>query len=222
MASSARVVGVSSLTPRTVDGLGPAGRLGPATQARSRIDRWMGVEDSDLDVLDPESEAKLQALVAAQREARAADAAGSRARQAIWLAHHWPDHYERCVVVGARHVCRRCLALYPLTLVVMALSLAGAAPWPESIDPWPIWLLCVPATLEYVADALRWTSYSPRRQVAVTLLVAVALGRGLSYEMANRWSWEFWGPLLVFGTVWFVSAVVGHLWGSQPPSADRA
>ncbi|HET6663331.1 MAG TPA: hypothetical protein VFG94_03700, partial [Acidimicrobiales bacterium] len=33
------------------------------------------------------------------------------------LSHHWPDEYDRCVTVGGRKVCRRCLVLYPTALV---------------------------------------------------------------------------------------------------------
>ena len=32
----------------------------------------------------------------------------------MWLAPHHPDQYDRCVTVGDRHVCRRCLVLYPV------------------------------------------------------------------------------------------------------------
>ena len=35
----------------------------------------------------------------------------------MWLSHHWPSDYDRCAVVAGRHVCRRCLVLYPLALV---------------------------------------------------------------------------------------------------------
>ena len=42
--------------------------------------------------------------------------------RAVWLSHHQPDHLDRCVVVGGRLVCRRCLALWPLTFVALCLS----------------------------------------------------------------------------------------------------
>ena len=42
----------------------------------------------------------------------------------LWLSHHWPDDYDRCVVVGGRHVCRRCLVLYPLALAVALVTVA--------------------------------------------------------------------------------------------------
>ena len=43
----------------------------------------------------------------------------------LWLSHHPPHELDRCVVVGGRHVCRRCVLLWPLTFVAFALALAG-------------------------------------------------------------------------------------------------
>ena len=158
--------------------------------------------------LPPEAEAELQALIAAQEARRDEEAATARATHTLWLSHHWPDEYERCAVIGRRHVCRRCLVLYPLAIAAMIASLAGFQPWPERLDAWFIWLLCIPATLDFLAEKLRDVPYDPRRQVVVTALTAVALGRGLAHELDDRWSWLFWGPVLVYGGIWFAAAVV--------------
>lgn len=132
------------------------------------------------------------------------------ARRKMWLAHHWPDHYaERCVTIGKHHVCRRCAALYPLGVLVAILSFNGLTPWPTSIDPLPIWLLSIPATLAYCAEAIGLIKYDPRVQVGTTLLAAVAFGHALSYEFAQRWSPEFWGPICIFGGIWFVFTAIG-------------
>jgi len=134
----------------------------------------------------------------------------AKAKKAMWLAHHWPEHYqERCAVIGGRHVCRRCSALYPLGILVAIVSAAGYAPWPESIDPWPIWLLSIPATIAYCAEAMGWLKYSPKVQVGTTLVAAVAFGRALGYEFQDRWSSEFWGPIAVFGGIWFLFTMLG-------------
>ena len=58
-----------------------------------------------------------------------------------------------------------------------------------------------------MAEKLPGTPYSARRQIVVTALVALAIGRGLAYEIDDRWSWNFWGPVLVFGSTWFAAAV---------------
>ncbi len=159
------------------------------------------------DELPPEAEAKLRALQEQQQARRDAEAAERRARRTLWYTHHWPNEYERCAVVAGRHVCRRCLTLYPIAFVVAIAGLAGFSPWPDAIDVWMIWLLCIPATVEFLAEKLLDVPYHPRRQVAVTALVGLAFGRGLSYEIDDRWSWEFWGPVLVFCTIWFLAAV---------------
>ena len=139
-----------------------------------------------------------------------ARAAHDLARRRLWLSHHWPEHWERCVAIRGRHVCRRCLVLYPLTFVIAIAALADVLLWPRRFDPLLIWLCSVPGTIEYGAEQLGFIRYGARRQALATALVAVALGRGLSYELDQRWSWYFWGPLIAFGTVWFSSTVLGR------------
>lgn len=129
-------------------------------------------------------------------------------RRHMWLAHHWPEHYEeRCVRLGSRHLCRRCSALYPLGFVVAVLSVAGYPPWPASFDPAAIWLLSLPATIAFVGEAIGVFNYSPKWQVGTTLLAAAGFGRALGYELLNRWSAEFWEPIAVFGGIWFFASV---------------
>ncbi len=130
---------------------------------------------------------------------------------AIWLAHHWPEHYgERCVRLGRHHVCRRCLALYPLSLAVAIASVAGHPPWPGRWDPTVVWLLSLPATAAYVGEAVGWFRYRPWVQVVTTLIAALAFGRALGYELVDRWQPVFWGPIAVFGGIWFFATLVGQ------------
>lgn len=126
----------------------------------------------------------------------------------MWLAHHWPAHYrERCVRLGRHHVCRRCAALYPVGLIVAVLSAAGYPPWPTSFDPAMIWILCLPATIAFVGEAVGLFAYSPRWQVGAMVVTAVAFGRALGYELVDRWSPEFWQPLSIFAGLWFLASV---------------
>jgi hypothetical protein len=150
----------------------------------------------------------------AEIEARGAH---ERARRGMWLAHHWPEHYERCAVVAGRRVCRRCLVLYPLTIAVALAALGDVLLWPRRFDPELIWLLSIPGTLEYVAEQLGTLRYHARRQAIATALTALPLGRGLSYEFEQRWSWYFWGPLIVFGTIWFVATAIGRRSRTRAP-----
>ncbi len=135
-----------------------------------------------------------------------------QARRGMWLSHHDLNHQaERCVRVGRRAVCRRCAALYPLGIFVAVVSAAGMAPWPTSWDPWPIWVLSLPATFAYVGEAIGLFGYNARLQVATMLVTAVGFGRALGYEFEQRWSPEFWGPVAVFGGIWFLATLVAQL-----------
>ena len=68
----------------------------------------------------------------------------------------------------------------------------------------------MPATVDFVLEQLGVIRYSARRQVAVTLLLAPALGSGFAHELDDTWSWKFWGPVLVLSTIWFVAALAGR------------
>ena len=153
--------------------------------------------------------------LAARREQRLA-------RRRLWLAHHWPAQYtERCVVVAGRPVCRRCAALYPLAVVMAVLALVAGPPWPPAWEPWPVWLLSLPATVAFVGEALGWFGYSARWQVGTTLVAAVAFGRAWGAELAEPGQAIFWGPIAVFGGIWFAATVISlrrRTWGSSPPS----
>jgi len=136
-----------------------------------------------------------------------------RARKQMWLAHHWPEDYrKKCIQVGGRgdqtgrHICRRCAALYPVGFLVAFLAAFGFPIWPNSLDPTAIWILCLPATIAFVGEAVGSFSYSPRWQVAMMLVSATAFGKALSYELLDRWSEEFWAPLGFFGLVWFIAS----------------
>lgn len=147
----------------------------------------------------------------------------AEARRTLWLSHHWPDQYRsRCIRVGRRHLCRRCTALYPLGLVVAALSAAGSPPWPVAWDPAAIWLLSIPATVAFVGEAVGAFAYSPRWQTAAMLVSAVAFGRALGYELVDRWSPEFWQPVAVFGGLWFLASVfAASTGGAFTPASGR-
>ncbi len=114
------------------------------------------------------------------------------------LSHHRPEEYERCVTFGRWHVCRRCLTLYPLALVVMALSLAGSL-WPGSLDPILLAVLPLPAVIDWWAEHLGRIGYDPHRQILVTIPAAVALGQGFALYVDNPTDPLFWATVLVYG-----------------------
>lgn len=177
---------------------------------------------SRLDEANPDVDAAFAAVAA-----RRADIAGDAvARRQLWHAHHWPHRYERCIAVGSRHVCRRCTWFYGIALVVMACSLVGWGPWPQAWDTALLWTLPIAATIEFAAGELGRLAYDPRRQVVVTALMAPAVGRGFAAELEARWSWTFWGPCLVFGSLWLIAALIGRRRGTGqyagPESGERA
>jgi hypothetical protein len=93
----------------------------------------------------------------------------------LWLSHHWPHDFDRCVDVGGRMVCRRCAVLYPVGLLAaVVLSVVGS--WPAAIDPWLVGLLPLPAFLELAAEHLGWARPSAGRLVAVTVPLGVGCG----------------------------------------------
>jgi len=127
----------------------------------------------------------------------------------LWLSHHFPEQYDRCVVVGERHICRRCLALYPLAFVVMVLSLVG--PWPASWDGWILVLLPIPSVTEFVLEHFGLIRYQSLRQVLLTIPLAMALGRGFAVYVEDPTSRLFWGVVLGYGLVCLAAAV----WGAR-------
>lgn len=74
-----------------------------------------------------------------------------------------------------------------------------------------VWVLSIPATIEFIGGELGWWRYDARRQVAVTSALGLAVGRGFHAELTNPGSWTFWGPTLVFGSMWFVVAAVSWM-----------
>ena len=120
--------------------------------------------------------------------------------RSVWLSHHQPDQLDRCAVIGGRHVCRRCLLLWPLTFVAFGLALAGIK-WPRSADDLLLVLLPLPAAFEFVLEhAGRWP-YRRGVQAAVTVPLAAALGVGLDRYVHRPGDTLFWSVVVVYGAV---------------------
>lgn len=119
---------------------------------------------------------------------------------ALWLAHHYPEDYDRCALVGSRHVCRRCLALYPLSFLVLAVAVLGLA-WPQSWDPWVLVVLPIPAVIEFVLEQVGVLAYSAVRTWIVTVPLALALGGGFVRYVDSPGDRLFWGVVLGYGLV---------------------
>ncbi len=136
-------------------------------------------------------------------------AEGPVADTPMWLSHHWPDQYDRCARVGRRHVCRRCLWLYPVALLAGVFASVGPW-WPREADAWLIPLLPLPAVIDFVLDNLRIVAYSARRQAALTALGAVAAGAGYLRYLDRPGDPLVWGTVLAYGAACLVAVILGH------------
>lgn len=133
-------------------------------------------------------------------------------RDVIWLSHHREHQHDRCVEVSGYLVCRRCLALYPLLLVVaVGFAVLGpvGSPWMSAL----IWLGPVPATVDYVLLGLGRARYNARRVVVLTALAALGLGAALSYHLVSPFDRRFVVPALAFSSVWLLAALAGDSGG---------
>lgn len=132
----------------------------------------------------------------------------------IWLSHHHPAEYDRCALVRGRHVCRRCLLIWPLCYTIMFLALAGVR-WPRSLD-WPLLILLpVPAAIEFVLEHFHRIAYDRTLQTWVTIPMAVALGVGFERYLNDQNDTLFWGCTIVYSTIYLAAAYLGAQ-GSAP------
>jgi hypothetical protein len=116
----------------------------------------------------------------------------------LFLSHHPPSQYDRCIRVGRHHLCRRCAVLYPLAFAVAFASVLGAH-WPAAWDGALLFLLPLPVTLELIIERLGGIRYNARRQLLLTVVAAAAFGRGLARYAVHPTDRLFWGMVALFG-----------------------
>ena len=124
----------------------------------------------------------------------------------IWMSHHWPDQYDRCVLVGHRHVCRRCIVMYPIAFVVAGLSVAGWAlpsPWSQLA----LLLLPLPALVEFVGEHRRAWTYAPTRHTVFSALQGLGMGVGFGRYLDTPTDPWFWAVGIVYSLVALVAAL---------------
>jgi hypothetical protein len=141
----------------------------------------------------------------AERAARAA----RETRAPVWIAHHHAGHHDRCWRAGDTLVCRRCTLLWPLAFVVMAAVLAGDW-WPVGADPWLLVLLPMPGVVEFLLEHAGAVRYQARRQLLLTVPVAVAIGRLFARYLDDRGDGVFWAVVWGYAVVMFAATVLGN------------
>jgi hypothetical protein len=126
----------------------------------------------------------------------------------MWLAHHYPSDYDRCVRIGRHHVCRRCLVLYPIAFAALIAAAAGLR-WDRSLDAVLLFTLPLPSTVEFVLEHFGATSYRPARQLALMVPLAVAFGVGLDRYLGHPGDPLFWAVVVTYCAVWGTAALAG-------------
>jgi len=126
----------------------------------------------------------------------------------MWLAHHYPEDYDRCVVIGRSHVCRRCVVLYPIAFAVMLATLEWHPA--TAIDVALVGVLALAALIELSLEQLGVLSYDPRRQVIVTVPLALGLGRGFAIYLGDQTSRLFWGVVIGYTAIAVLMVFVGR------------
>ncbi len=130
-------------------------------------------------------------------------------RTMVW-SHHWPDELDRCTVIGGKHVCRRCLVLYPVSFAVLALSLIGIH-WPGRLDTLALFALPLPVVVDFIGEQVGIFRYSAKRQVATTALAALALGRSFDRYLHHNGDGAFWAMALIYGGLCAFTVLCRHI-----------
>jgi hypothetical protein len=126
----------------------------------------------------------------------------------MWLAHHYPEDYDRCLWTGRNHVCRRCIVIWPVAFFVLGLALVGVR-WPSNLDVALVILLPVPAVIEFVLEHLGVIEYHAVLQMWLTVPMAVALGIGFDRYLHRPTDPLFWGVTIGCSLLYFLSIVIG-------------
>jgi hypothetical protein len=126
----------------------------------------------------------------------------------VWLSHHYPEDYDRCVAVGSVHVCRRCLVMYSVAILTVVLARLGLR-WPMWLDPFLLVALCVPAQVEFVLEHLGRIPYRPAVEDLVMIPASVALGVGFDRYLHRHTDPLFWACIVGYGTICFTAVWLG-------------
>ncbi len=137
------------------------------------------------------------------------DVSDGRSAHRLWLTHHAPEQHDRCSLVGGHLVCRRCLWSYPIAITMMVAGLAGLH-WPVRWDAVLLWLLPLPAIVEFVLEHLANLKYHPLRQIVLSSVAGIAFGRGLARYLQHNGDRLFWTVAITYSLI-MAGAALGRL-----------
>lgn len=115
----------------------------------------------------------------------------------VWLSHHHAHEADRCVRIGAAHVCRRCLAIYGSFIPAM---IAMLTIWRDQLEPGDVsaaLVLTGLAAVDFVLVVRRRLDYSPFR----VWLFSPGVGVVLAWLVAKAARDGFGAPHLVLGAL---------------------
>lgn len=82
----------------------------------------------------------------------------------------------------------------------MGLSLAGIN-WPPTLDPALLWLMPLPAIVDFVAEHFKLVTYNARRQALLSAIGGIAFGRGLGRYLGDPSDRLFWTVSVTYSLV---------------------
>lgn len=136
----------------------------------------------------------------------------------LWLSHHYACDAGRCVQVGDRYVCRRCLAMFAGFFPALAFLLSSWRDELQAGDVGLILALTIVAGIEYVQVVRGRMDYSARR----VLVLAPATGAVLAWLGVTGMA-EGPGPQhLAFGALGLAVLGVLFVHGSVVRATARA
>lgn len=122
----------------------------------------------------------------------------------LLLSHHHEDQAERCQQVFGLSVCRRCLIIYPLSLLIGVTLNTILSPLSESFAWTLVLLLPAPATFEHMGELSGTLPYAQTRATVLNVLMGIGIGVGLSALWGSTSDSIFWLPLVLYSVLWIV------------------
>lgn len=121
----------------------------------------------------------------------------------LFFSHHAPEQHDHCLLLplpGGRRLplCARCLGIYPMMLVVLALQLSGRLDLAWT-DPWLMIVLPLPTVVEFLLEQTGRIHGTNRLRILAGLPLGVALGRMFARYLLDPFDPVFWSIVAGYG-----------------------